>query len=75
MIDLFPWCTPKNEAINDNTHPMLIRIHIEEIQKLGSTMAAIIPVKLQMIGTYQILFGFCLIIMKQQTAITKSDTV
>jgi len=72
---LLPITVPVIEAAMDNTQPVDTYIHIDEIQKFGSTIAEIMPIKLQMTGTYQILRGFCLIIKKQQTAITRSEII
>ena len=61
IIDFLPFRAPIIEAIIDSTNPLHIGIHIDVlIQKLGSAMAAIIPIVLQMMGTYQILLGFFL---------------
>ena len=78
MFDLIAFCpfrAPIIEKITDNTHPLQTQIHIKEIQKLGSTIAEIMPGKLQMTGTYQILLGFSFIIKKQPKAITKSNII
>jgi len=64
---------PINEPVtapaNDNTQPLQIKSHNGVIQKLGSTTAEIIPIILQMTGTYQKLDGLFLHIKKQATAI------
>jgi hypothetical protein len=45
MAFLFPTCAPVIEVIIDSNNPPHIGIHIDLlIQKLGSTMAAIIPI-------------------------------
>jgi hypothetical protein len=56
------------DAMIDNTHPPHINIHNDDTQKLGSSMAENIPTALQIMGTYQMLLGFCLTMKKQQTA-------
>jgi hypothetical protein len=58
---LLPFCAPIIEAIIDSTNPPHIGIHIDVLfQKCGSTIAAIIPITLQIMGTYQMLLGFFL---------------
>ena len=57
---LFPDLAPKTDVSNDSNQPLQIIIHSEVFQKVGSTIAEIIPIILHNKGTYQILFGFCL---------------
>ena len=70
IIAFLPFLAPIIEANIDSTNPPHIGIHIGVIQKFGSIIAAIIPIALQMMGTYQMLLGFFLTIKKQQIATT-----
>ena len=56
----FPILAPLIAPIIDKSHPMHMTIQRDVIQKLGSTIADIIPIVLQRIGTYQMLFGLFL---------------
>jgi len=72
MAFRFPIRAPIIETTIESTHPPHIGIHIMLFQKLGSRIDDKISKALQTKGTYQILFGFSLTIIKQPAAIIKS---
>jgi len=72
MAFRFPIRAPIIETTIESTHPPHIGIHIMLFQKLGSRIDDKISKALQIKGTYQILFGFSLTIIKQPAAIIKS---
>ncbi|KPL13287.1 MAG: hypothetical protein AMS26_15045 [Bacteroides sp. SM23_62] len=65
-----PINAPLIDTISANTQPPQTIIHNGVIQKFSSPNAAIIPIILQMIGTYQTLLGYSLHIKKQAMTIT-----
>ncbi|MCW8995335.1 MAG: hypothetical protein OQK77_05930 [Psychromonas sp.] len=69
LKDFLPKIAPIMALITDKIHPLHINIHIDVIQKLGSTNAEIIPPTLQSIGTYQTLEGSFLQMKKHTVAI------
>jgi len=65
MDFLFPIRAPIIEAIIDSSHPPNKGIQKDgSFQKPDFKVAKMIPTKLVMTGTYQILLGFCLTINK-----------